>query len=68
MKAYEIINQRVNERGIPVAELARRTGTNSELLRRSLNGDRKLNIDEFLPLCKELGLSLDDFACIGSVA
>ena len=68
MKAYEIINQRVSERGISVAELARRVGTNSELLRRSLNGDRKLNVDEFLPLCKELGLSLDDFALVGSVA
>lgn len=64
MQAYEILNKRVEERGIPVAVLARRTGMNSELLRRSLKGDRKLDAEEFIPLCKELGLSLSDFPAV----
>lgn len=61
MKAFEVIEAAVQQRGIPVSELARRIGTNGELLRRSLAGDRKIAADEFLALCRELNLTLDDF-------
>lgn len=61
MKAFEVIEAAVRERGIPVAELARRTNTNAELLRRSLSGDRRIAADEFIALCRELGLSIEDF-------
>lgn len=62
VKAYEVVRQRVEQRGIPNAELARRTHINSELLRRSLMGERNLRADEFVSLCNELDLSLADFA------
>lgn len=61
MKTYEVIAKRVNDRGIPVAELARRTGMDSELLRRSLIGTRKIVGDELIALCVELGLDIPDF-------
>lgn len=61
MKAYEVIGAAVRERGIPCTELARRTNISAELLRRSLNGERKITADEFVSLCAELNLTLDDF-------
>lgn len=64
MQAYEIIDAAVQKRGITVAELARRTEINQELLRRSLIGDRKINADEFVSLCRELNLGIENFSAI----
>lgn len=61
MKTYEVIAKRVRDRGISIAELARRVGMKSELLRRSLIGDRKIDSDEFVLLCDELDLGISDF-------
>ena len=61
MKAAEVIAKKASEVGIPTAKLARRIGMNSELLRRSFLGIRKLQADEFVSLCKELELKLTDF-------
>ena len=61
MRPFEIIVGRIKSRGITVAELSRRVNINSELLRRSLKGTRKLQASEFIDLCQELELSLDDF-------
>lgn len=61
MKAYEVIARRVNDRGISMAELARRVGMNSELLRRCLIGERKIASDELIALCIELELDIPDF-------
>lgn len=61
MKTYEVIARRVNDRGISVAELARRIGMNSELLRRCLVGERKIVSDELIALCIELELDIPDF-------
>ena len=60
-KAYQVIAQRVRDRGITKAELGRRIGLDDELLRRSLIGMRKINADEFIRLCQELDLTLSDF-------
>jgi transcriptional regulator with XRE-family HTH domain len=62
MQAYQIIAERVRERGISKAELARRVRIDDELLRRSLLGKRKITAEEFIALCSELKLSLDDFS------
>ena len=62
MKAYEVIDEVVQKRGIPIAELSRRVGIDSELLRRSLAGNRKIAADEFVALCNELELGISDFA------
>lgn len=46
------------ERGIPVAELARRIGVDRKRLWRVLNGERAMRADEFVRLCMELGVGL----------
>lgn len=61
MQPYEYIELKRKERGIPKAELARRVGMNEELLRRSLQGTRKLTVPECIGLCRELHLTLKDF-------
>ena len=62
MSVTSVLNQRIKERGIPVSELARRIGMDNELLRRSLAGTRGIKADEFVGLCHELALDIDDFA------
>lgn len=62
MKAYEVIDAEVQKRGISIAELSRRVGIDSELLRRSLTGNRKIGADEFIVLCEELQLGIADFS------
>lgn len=49
------------ERGIPVAELARRVGINRKRLWRVLNGERIMRADEFVRLCGAMGLGLEVF-------
>lgn len=62
MNVIDVLNERINERGIPVSELSRRVDMNDELLRRSLTGNRNLKAVEFVAICKELELDIDDFA------
>ena len=61
MQAYEVIAKKVSDICISIAELARRIGMNKELLRRSLIGERKINADEFVKLCVQLELGINDF-------
>ena len=49
------------ERGIPVAELARRIGVDRKRLWRVLNGERAMRADEFVRLRAELGVGLGRF-------
>ena len=49
------------ERGIPVAELARRIGVDRKRLWRVLTGERKMRADEFVRLCAELKVGLGAF-------
>ena len=64
MSVSEIVGKKVAERGIPIAELARRVGMDREVLRRSINGSRKLRADEFVRVCAELDLTLEDFQAV----
>lgn len=50
------------ERGISVAELARRIGVDRKRLWRVLNGERAMRADEFVRLCAELRVGLASFA------
>ena len=61
MNIVEVLNKRIRERGISISELARRVGMNGEMLRRSLAGNRKVKADEFINLCCELSLDIEDF-------
>ena len=49
------------ERGIPVAELARRIGVDRKRLWRVLNGQRAMRVDEFVKLCAFFGLGVKSF-------
>ena len=61
MNIPKVLNERIADRGITVAELARRVGMNDELLRRSLAGIRGIKADEFINICRELGLDIENF-------
>ena len=61
MSIQSTISSAIEERGITVAELARRVGMEPELLRRSLAGMRKLTGIELVNLCHELKLEIEDF-------
>lgn len=61
MDAAEKIDFVRRERGIPVAELARRIGADRKRLWRVLNGKREMKVDEFLALCVALRIDPRDF-------
>ena len=62
MEVATVIKESQEKRGISTAELSRRTGIEYEALRTSLNGNRGITAGEFVSLCRELGLDVDDFA------
>lgn len=61
MTIEDILRKRIEDRGISIAETARRSSMNAELLRRSLNGMRPIKSTELVRLCNVLELSFDDF-------
>lgn len=50
------------ERGISVAELARRIGVDRKRLWKVLNGERAMRVDEFVRLCVFFGMGIGAFA------
>lgn len=61
MSVSQVLNDRINERGITVSELSRRVGMNDEALRRSIAGYRNLKADEFIQICHVMDLNINDF-------
>lgn len=61
MEITEVIRAKQEERGIPVAELARRCDIKYEALRQSLSGNRGITATELVALCVELDLDVGDF-------
>ena len=61
MKVYEVLNRKVIQKRISKTDLAKKVGIDYELVRRSLNGKRKISADEFVIWCNVLGLKLKDF-------
>ena len=61
LQVYEAIRAKQSERGITTAELSRRTEIPYEALRYSLKGERNITSEEFVSLCIELGMDIDDF-------
>ena len=60
--AVQVINERIENMPINKSELARQIGLNDyELLRRTLNGERKLTGDELVNICVILGIEISDF-------
>lgn len=60
-KDFEVIDRAVKRRGITVAELSRRVEMDPVLLHRSLDGARNIKSYEFVALCAELDLEIEDF-------
>lgn len=61
MNATSILKQYINNNGIKQNFVAEKAGMSAELLRRSLEGKRKMQADEFLAVCKVLSLDFDYF-------
>lgn len=57
----ESLGLKRQERGIPVAELARRIGIDKKRLWYVLNGQREMRVDEFLKLCIALRIDPRSF-------
>lgn len=65
MEIYRFINENLGlkrqERGISIAELARRIGIDKKRLWYVLNGQREMRVDEFLKLCVALRIDPRSF-------
>lgn len=61
MSAIELVEKRRIERGMSVAELSRRSRIEYDKLYGSIQGERKLLADEFVPVCKALDIKFSDF-------
>ena len=60
-KAALLLESKRQERGISVAELARRIGVDRKRLWYVLNGQREMRVDEFIRLCAFFDLGLGCF-------
>lgn len=61
MQARGIIEKAREDRGISIAELARRIGVDGKRLWYILNGQREMRVDEFIKLCAFFDLGLGRF-------
>jgi len=61
MSISDVIERRRDERGISYSELGRRTGNSSEMIARFCKGISTPNGEQFLRICRELRLDVDDF-------
>ncbi|MBQ9229046.1 MAG: helix-turn-helix transcriptional regulator [Paludibacteraceae bacterium] len=56
-----VINNRIKERGATIVFVAKRANMKTDILSKTLNGNRNLKADELVNLCQVLDLTLDDF-------
>lgn len=61
MNVTSTIKQYITDNGIKQNFVAEKAGISAELLRRSLDGKRKMQADEFLAVCNVLSLDFDYF-------
>lgn len=66
-KAALLLESKRQERGISVAELARRIGVDRKRLWYVLNDQREMRVDEFIKLCAFFNLGLGCFIVGASV-
>lgn len=60
MALWKVVEEKISERGIPIAVLERRLGLKRDALSSSLRGARKLQGVELILLCNELGIGIED--------
>lgn len=58
IKAF--LKSEIDRKGIKLTYLAEKLGISTDLMSKSINGSRKISADEFLRLCKILGVSQQD--------
>jgi len=58
----DAIKKRIDELPINKTKLAKQIGLSYTLLRRTLDGERRLKGDELVQLCEILNLKLEDFS------
>jgi hypothetical protein len=51
----------IDNKGITIMHISQKTGITYELLRLSLKANRKMSADEFVNVCRCIGLELKDF-------
>lgn len=56
-----IISNRIKERGVTLVFVAKQAHIKTDLLSKTLNGNRKMKADELVRLCQVLDLTLEDF-------
>ena len=61
MNVSAVLERRRVDRGITVAELARRTSVSYDLLTRTLKGSSMVKGDQLIRICRELRLEVSDF-------
>lgn len=61
MELEKNLNAAIEEKGISIRSIAARTGIDEQLLYRCLRGEQRLKADEFLAICKVVGLDPVDF-------
>jgi predicted transcriptional regulator len=59
-KVYEVVRDYIEDHGITMTHVSKKTGIPLELLRRSLNGTRRLQADEFISICACVGIDISD--------
>lgn len=61
MEVSDVLERRRVDRGITVAELARRTSVSYDVLTRTLKGSSMVKGDQLIRICRELKLEVSDF-------
>ena len=61
MSVIDVINSRIQDRGMTLTAISKRSGINNDLLSKSLRSKRRLKAEELVALCQVLDLTLEDF-------
>lgn len=63
-----VISDRIKERGVTLVFVSKQAKIKTDLLSKTLNGNRNMKADEFVNLCQVLDLTLEDFKAPKSAA
>lgn len=58
MEAKRILKEGINNRGMSLAELSRRTGIPYHRVRKAVDGETKINAKDFIIYCKVLKIDI----------
>lgn len=67
-KVISVINDRIKERGVTLVFVSKQAHMKTDLLSKTLNGNRNMKADELVNLCKVLDLTLEDFMAPAQMA